>query len=115
MLISGLAFGLSAIGVYFRDLRDIANVFTMILFYATPILYSSWTLDRVQNKSHAVIMEVMAWNPLSYYVRPFRDACFVGGFEYPVAWIALPIVSLIVLVAGYRLFRKLKPQFANAL
>lgn len=108
MLVSGVAFGLAAVGVYFRDLKEIATVFALFSFYLTPILYS---LEMAPDWLRPILL----WNPMTWYVQPFRDACFFGTFSRPEAWIAMPIASVVILVFGYRSFRRLKPQFANAL
>jgi lipopolysaccharide transport system permease protein len=108
MLVSGIAFGLAAVGVYFRDLKEIGAVVAMFSFYLTPILYS---LEMAPDW----LRPVLEWNPITWYVQPFRDACFFGTVTRPEAWIAMPIASVVVLVFGYRSFRRLKPQFANAL
>jgi len=108
LILSGVALGLSAIGVYFRDLKEIAAVASMISFYTTPILYD---LDMAPRW----IVPVLLANPLTWFVWPFRDACWLGRVTGPGAWIALPLASVVALVLGYRTFRRLKPHFANAL
>ena len=111
MFASGLAFAAAAVGVYWRDLREILQVLFTILFYATPVLYPE-TLITLEERGLGAVFYL---NPLSYYVWPFRDVAYHGSFAHPAAWIALPIASVLTLVAGYRVFRKLKPQFGNAL
>jgi len=112
IFLCGVAFIMSSIGVFIRDLREIASIIALIGFYGTPILYSEHALsDKVQSW----LPHILRCNPVSYMVWPFRDACFHGQFVHPAAWVAMPIASLCILVIGYRVFRKLKPQFGNAL
>lgn len=108
MLVAGIAFFVSAVGVYFRDMKDIAQVATSMLFYLTPILYSV-------EMAPGWLKWILILNPVTFLVQPFRDICFHGQVAHPVSWIALPVMSVVSLVCGYRVFRKLKPYFGNAL
>lgn len=113
ILLSGVAFIMASIGVFIRDLKEIAIIIALIGFYTTPVLYSELTFSNTGSLSW--LIKVLLWNPISYYVWPYRDAGFQGGFVHPLAWVVFPCSSVVVLVFGYRLFRKLKPQFGNAL
>lgn len=115
LLLLGLVMTVSALGVYLRDLRDVLQVVFLVIFYATPILYTEATFGGSSDAVRHAIQTMIAANPISYYVWPFRDACFFGEIRHPVAWIVLPITSIIVAATGYRIFRKLKPYFGNAL
>ncbi len=109
----GIAFFVSAVGVYIRDLKEVLSVITLVGFYLSPILYSELAMPSEQIGRW--LKPIMLCNPAAYYIWPFRDACFHGGFVHPVAWIVFPIISILMLVFGYRVFRRLKPQFGNAL
>ncbi len=115
MLLSGMVMAVSAIGVYLRDLGDVLQVLFMILFYATPVLYTERTLHLNDPTAMKVIDFMLTFNPASMAVRPYRDACFFGEIRYGWTWMLYPIVSVLMLVIGYRVFRKLKPYFGNAL
>lgn len=115
MLLGGVVMAVSAIGVYLRDLRDVLQVLFMILFYATPILYTENTLHHGNPNVQRIIDGLLTFNPVSVLVRPFRDACYFGEVRYPSAWALLAVVSVLTLAFGYRTFRKLKPYFGNAL
>lgn len=115
MLLGGVVMAVSAIGVYLRDLRDVLQVLFMILFYATPILYTENTLHHGNPNVQRIIDGLLTFNPVSVLVRPFRDACYFGEIRYPWAWALLAVISVLTLAFGYRVFRKLKPYFGNAL
>lgn len=115
MLLSGLVMVVSAIGVYLRDLKDVLQVLFMILFYATPVLYTEKTLHPDNPTVLRILDFLLTFNPASMVVRPFRDANFFGEIRYGWTWALYPIVSVLMLAFGYRVFRKLKPYFGNAL
>lgn len=107
-VLAGVAFAMAASSVYFRDLKQLASVAVMVGFYLTPILYSL-------EMAPAWLGDILRWNPVSYFIAPFRDACFYGELRTPWAWVALGLSTLVFPVAGYRMFRKLKPYFASVL
>jgi len=115
MLLGGLVMAASAIGVYLRDLRDVLQVIFMGLFFATPILYTENTIHHANPTVQRIIDGLLMFNPVSLLVRPFRDACYFGEIRYPWAWGLLAVISVLTLAFGYRVFRKLKPHFGNAL
>jgi len=115
VLLSGLVLAVSAVGVYLRDLKDVLQVLFMVLFYATPVLYTENTLHPDNPAVLKVLDFLLTFNPASLLVRPFRDACFFGEFRYGWLWVLYPIISVLMLAFGYRVFHKLKPYFGNAL
>lgn len=104
----GISFLFSALGAYFRDLKDFVQIFTSIAFFAMPVLYLP---EAVPNS----IRPFLYANPLSYMIWAYQDALYFGSFNHPWAWIVFGLGSLIVFVTGYRVFRKLKVMFGNVL
>jgi lipopolysaccharide transport system permease protein len=104
----GVAFLLSALGIFFRDLRDIVTVFCCINLFAQPILYNPYALP-----------DVMRWvfmaNPFSYQVWCWQDALFHGRFEHPIAWIVFPLCAASSLALGFAVFSQLKHSFGEVL
>ncbi|MFW5653952.1 MAG: ABC transporter permease [Planctomycetota bacterium] len=113
LAVAGIAYALAALGVYFRDIRDITRVLATVLLYLTPILYTEAMLES--NEDMGWLVAVLKANPLSWLVWPFRDVAFYGSFQHPWAWVVMPIGSIVIFVAGWRIFRRLKPYFGNAL
>ena len=69
----GLSMMLSALGVFFRDMFHLWDVFTMAWMYATPLFYPMDMLEPwMQN--------VMLFNPMYHYVTYFRDIVMYGTF-----------------------------------
>jgi lipopolysaccharide transport system permease protein len=54
-------------------------------------------------------------NPFTYLVYCYQDIFYFGRIAHPWSWLAFPLWSLFCFVAGYRLFRRLRPYFANVL
>lgn len=104
----GVSFLLSAIGVFFRDLRDIVTVFCTVNLFAQPALYNPFATPTV-------LKWVFYCNPFSYLVWPWQDALFFGTFRHPAAWVVLPLGSIATLVLGWSVFMRARHQFGDAL
>jgi len=104
----GACYVLSAIGTFFRDIKDLVVVLTTAGFYLTPALYAPGMFPRA--------FEVFFYfNPFSYMVWCFQDAAYYGQIVHPRSWIVFPLLSVVTFYVGYRIFRKLRPMFGNVL
>lgn len=108
LLMIGASYILSSVGVYFRDVKDIIQVFLVIAMYIMPIFY-------LPAMAPEMFQPILYINPFSYMIWVFQDIFFFGRIEHPVAWVIFPAISMIVFYGGYRLFRKLKIMFGNVL
>ena len=76
VLATGVGFILSTLQVFFRDVEYLYDVFCLLLFYMTPIVY---TVDRLKLGSAAIVMKA---NPLYGIITTFR-ACVTGQTGLP--------------------------------
>jgi lipopolysaccharide transport system permease protein len=104
----GLAFLLSALTVYFRDIREIVQLYSVIGVYLIPAFYPPGAVP-------AAFRALLYFNPFSYMVWCWQDATFYGSIEHPYAWVVFGVGSLLAYAFGYRAFRRLKPTFGNVL
>ena len=104
----GVSYVLAAVGAYFRDMKDVVQVFSTVSFFMMPMLYVPESLP-------VAVRAVFYLNPFSYMVWCYQDILFFGRFAHPWAWPVFCGMSLGVFVLGYRLFRKLKVMFGNVL
>jgi lipopolysaccharide transport system permease protein len=108
MAMIGVAYFLSAMGVYFRDIKDFVQLFAMAGVYLMPIFYlPAWVPSLFQ--------PLLYLNPFSYLIWCFQDALYFGRIAHPGAWLFTTIASTATFVIGYRVFRKLKPGLGNLL
>lgn len=104
----GVSYLLAAIGAYFRDVKDVVQVFCAVEFFLLPILY-------VPEAVPEAVRGTLYANPLTYMIWCYQDLLYFGRFEHPWAWVIWSALSIFVFVLGYRLFRKLKVMFGNVL
>jgi lipopolysaccharide transport system permease protein len=104
----GISYILSAVCVYFRDLKDFVQVFVVVGVYLIPAFY----LPEFVPPSFRPLLYM---NPFSYLIWCYQDALYFGTFAHPWAWWIFSALSLLTFYFGYRLFRKLKLMFGNVL
>ena len=117
LLTLGLGLTLAALTVHFRDIRDLlANVLTL-WFFATPILYP-WT--EVASRGPAIAglppagKVLMDLNPFSHIAISYQEILFFDGPFGHWKWLlALAVAGVVLFLAGYALFDRLRDSFAE--
>jgi lipopolysaccharide transport system permease protein len=104
----GIAFIVSSITVYFRDLEHIIGVILMAAFYGTPIVY------KLEQLPHNLQM-IMQLNPMTHIINAYRAIFYYQEMPNFKVLGILFAISIVLLVAGYMLFRKLQKGFAEEL
>ncbi|MDO8381402.1 MAG: ABC transporter permease [Microbacterium sp.] len=116
---TALALLFSAVNVYLRDTQYLVEVVTMLLFWASPIVYS-WEMVKTLIAS-PFLLEVYTNNPLTLAVLGFQRAFWVAGegAEWPGGlWLRLAIalvVGLVLIIVCHRTFVRLQGNFAQEL
>lgn len=107
-LLLGLSWGLSALGVYLRDLAQVVTLILTPLMFLSPIFYPTSALPEF-------IQQIVLLNPLVIPIEALRDVVMTG--QWPQWWwlAAYLSVSAIVLFVGAAGFHKLKKGFADVL
>ena len=106
VLCLGIAFILSAIEIYVKDVEHIINFIISMLFYVTPILY---TPDYVPSN----MKFILKLNPRAYIIDAYHSVFYYKSmpnlFELGIVF----VFSLFVLLIGYHIFQKLQRKFAE--
>jgi ABC-type polysaccharide/polyol phosphate export permease len=106
ILTMALALIFSALTVHFRDIRDIlANVLTL-WFFATPIIYPWFSV------------KLKFWldlNPFTHLAVSYQEILFhpENAFGHRSWLLALGAASVVLFLAGYWLFDRLRDSFAE--
>jgi lipopolysaccharide transport system permease protein len=105
---AGLAWMLASTSVLVPDIRQGISFVLMVWFYATPIVYP---LSMVPDS-----LEWLFWlNPMTFVVESYRGAILDQHPPALVPFALVCVASLVVFVAGYRMFDRLKYEFADVL
>ena len=103
----GVVFITSAIDIYIRDLEYIINFFVMMLFYATPILYSP---TMFAGTKLAILFKI---NPMAIIVNSYRDIFFYKQMPNLISLFILIFGCFLFCILGYFIFKKLSKGFAE--
>jgi ABC-type polysaccharide/polyol phosphate export permease len=107
VLTTGLALFISALTVHFRDVRDLlANLLTL-WFFATPIIYPiTQAPERVRR--------VLNLNPFTHLAIAYQEVLFKPGpFQQVNRLVAVALASILVFLAGYFVFDRLRDTLAE--
>ena len=102
----GLGFLAAAVNVFFRDTAQINSMLLQGWFYLTPIVYP---LSLVPDR----FARYLALNPLTTLVTLYREALLGGEMPPLTSLTPLVVATLLALVVGIWVFRRLKPVFAD--
>jgi len=105
---AGFGLLLSALNVYYRDVKLASSFIVQFLFFATPVVYS---LDIVDNK-WALLLYM---NPLTYIVENIRRVTIEG--RGLVLWqLGLEtVLILIFFIIVYKIFTRIERAFADVI
>lgn len=111
-LVLALSYLTSAIAVFFKDTLQIVGIATQIGTWVTPIL---WNIDTIELSS--VIITIFKLNPMYYIVQGYRTTLIYGqGFwEHRILTLYFWVVTIIIFVIAWIMYRRLKPHFADSL
>jgi lipopolysaccharide transport system permease protein len=107
LLTLGLALLLSSLTVHFRDIRDLlANLITL-WFFATPIVYPL-------AQAPAAVRRLLNLNPFTHLAVAYQEILFVPGpFRQWPRLLAVGAMAIVVFVAGYFVFDRLRDTLAE--
>jgi lipopolysaccharide transport system permease protein len=106
---TALALFLAALTVHYRDIRDLLSNLLMFWFFATPIIYP-WQDDHV--KQYKWLFDL---NPFTHIAVSYQEILFFPGPVGHARWLlALGAASIVMFLAAYWFFDRLRDSFAEA-
>ena len=109
---AGLGLILAALNVYFRDTGYLWGIVGQIWFYLTPIVYPA---SLIQDRAPRVVYLAFSHQPMAVAVAVFRNLMFDLRTPTLTQWGYLFFWAALSLWAGYAVFRRLEPRFAEEL
>lgn len=101
---SGLGLALSALAVFFRDVKHLWGVLLTAWTYATPLFYPVEILP-------AWMMSLEKFNPMFHYVNYFREIALAGSAPTLKANLICLLMALITFAIGFLIFKKTEKKF----
>jgi lipopolysaccharide transport system permease protein len=108
MITLGLAWFISAAGVYVRDIAQTTGIFTTVLMFLSPVFYP---LSALPEKYQRILM----LNPLAFVIEQGRQVLIWGKLLDFEGWGLHCAASLVVAWAGFWWFQRTRKGFADVL
>lgn len=99
IFVFGLGLLFSVFSVFFRDIKEVAPIMLQLLFWATPIVYPAYVLE----KKAEFLLYI---NPLYYFIKPYQDIFLFDRVNFS-DFIAPTIIAFISLFIGGFFYTKL--------
>ncbi len=108
LLAMGLAWFLSAFGVFVRDIGQVTGMFTTVLLFLSPVFYPLSALPP----------KYQGWlqlNPLAFIIEEGRKVLVFGQLPNFGHWSILMSAGMLVAWCGFAWFQKTRKGFADVL
>lgn len=108
-LIAGLALGVGALTVHFKDVRDLlANLLTL-MFFLTPVLYPLASIEHIRP-----VWWIVRLNPFTPFTLAYQEVLFYGRWPTSELWLQMALVSVSFWLLGTWLFERLRETLVEA-
>lgn len=101
----GISLFLAALYVYFRDLNQIWDVLSFILFFLSPIFYP---LSSIKG-----MLPFYLLNPITEFIIIYRDLMIYGRLPTPYSLGIICAAALAAVLIGWAVFHRLQRRFAE--
>ena len=100
----GVSLGLTAVSVFFADVREMVQAGMPALMYMTPIIYPR----SIVPERYQLLIQL---NPLVYIMEVVRDPIYYGIVPSPTTFLIAVVLALGSLATGWMIFRHLATRF----
>ena len=107
VMLTGMALGLAALNVHFKDVRDLLGNLLTLLFFLAPILYPLTVLGEK-------LRFAVSCNPFTSFTIAYQELLFRG--DLPDAWVWLSMIGFAAFFwfVGSWIFARLSETVAEA-
>ena len=109
---AGVCYITCSVAVFFRDILQIINIVLQVGVWFTPLL---WNVEAVRMPGW--LLTLVKMNPMFYIVNGYRESLIDqrGFWLHPRLTLWFWGVTLLLLLLGSHIFRRLQPHFADVL
>ncbi|TYL85915.1 ABC transporter permease [Bradyrhizobium cytisi] len=104
----GVAFLFATLGVFFRDLSQLAPLLAQLLMFFAPVCYPASAVPP----AFATVLEL---NPLTWFVTAFRNVVLDAEVMAPGEWVSHSTGCVLFALATFALFQRTRRSFADLL
>lgn len=102
----GLSLFLAAANLFYRDIQYLLGLIILIWMYLTPVIYST----ELFPEKYRWIFQL---NPMAVIINAYRQVILAGGIPNLRSLAIALVLSVILLIGGYKFFKKLEGVFAD--
>lgn len=106
LFVLGLTLLVSALNVYYKDVKHFLEVMLNLWFWLTPII---WPLNLVPEK----LQDYVYLNPFTAFVQAYRDIILHNQLPKPLILTILVVTGILVFLLGALVFQKKQRRFAE--
>jgi len=103
----GLALMLSATNLFYRDVKYLVEIFLTYAIFFTPVLYPASLMGSWE--------KIILLNPIAPLLEAMSNALVTGAPPDPFWTAYATIVSFVLLILGYGIFKRLEANFAESI
>ncbi|WP_424193895.1 ABC transporter permease [Ampullimonas aquatilis] len=104
----GLAWFLSALGVYLRDIGQITNMLTTIMLFVSAVFFPLTALPEKYQY-------LLGLNPLAFLIEASRKVLIFGEVPNLSVWLMNLLLGILFASLGFAWFQKTRKGFADVL
>lgn len=108
ILLLGISFIFSSLGVYFRDLNQISGLISTIAIFASPVLFP---MENVPEKYR----NLLYLNPITLVVEQLREMVILGQLPNLLHTMIYAAISILIFLLGLVWFKIVKKGFSDVL
>lgn len=108
MATMGVAWCLSALGVYVRDINQVTGMITTMMMFLSPIFFPMSAMPEE-------FRSLIAINPLVYFLEEGRNTLIFGVVPDMLHLVYAWVASIAVAAAGFAVFQKMRNGFSDVL
>ena len=114
MLALAISYFTSAIQVFFKDMAQIVSICLQFGMWLTPIMYSE---NLFVERGLTMAPMILKLNPFYYIAAGYRDSMLTGdGFWMrPTLGLYFWGVTIVMMLVGLKVFKRLRPHFSDVL
>jgi len=109
LLTVGLGYLTAGLTVFLRDIPQTLGLVLNIWFYMTPIIYPASSIPD------AFRGWVFWLNPMAAIAEVYRDIILVGEVKHWSEWALASVISVLIFYCGAKVYKRLRPAFADVL
>ncbi len=106
LFVMGLTFVVSAMNVYYRDVKHFLEVLLQLWFWLTPVI---WPLELIPKKFAGYVY----LNPFTFFVDAYRQIILHNRVPKPFTLIMIGLIGIVSFLIGAALFRRKQRRFAE--